>query len=111
MFIGRRLVIVFDKKMVLLHEGGLTQAESDLLTQLVKSFKRNNYRYNEALNFLASQVKDELAYEEHDISRHHDELLDRVKIEISDRRKQRVPNLSSADINNIILQLDKTLRV
>ena len=97
--------------MAFLHDDGLSQAVIDLLEQLVKYYRKNNYMYNEALNYISGQMITELAREDHDVSRHRNEILERARIEITYLRKKRVPNLTEKDIQDIIEQLEKKIVV
>jgi len=111
--------------MVFLHDKGLSQAESDLLDQLVKSYKKYQIRFDEALNILAKRMKEELSREDSEINRLIDEMtvtqsaerrivatsqyahklleeiIDRLKHELINRRKKVVPNLSNQDIEKL----------
>ncbi len=111
--------------MVFLHDKGLFQAESGFLDQFVKAYKKNQIRFDEALNILAKRIKEELSSEDSEINRLIDEMtvtpstkrrieatsrythelleeiIDRVKHELLHRRNIVVPNLSNQDIEKV----------
>jgi len=121
--------------MVFLHDKGLSQAESDLLDQLVKSYKKNQIRFDEALNILSKRIKEELSRDDSEINRLIDEttvspsterrimatslyahelleeIIERVNHELLHRRKKVVPNLSNQDIQKVSEEIRKVLSI
>jgi hypothetical protein len=87
--------------MVFLREMGLSQSESFFLEQLMRSYKKNQSKFDEALKYLTKEMKDELLREDSEINRHLDEIIDRAKRELLLRRKIVVPNPSYQDIDVI----------